>query len=181
MLHPVKRENYLVISAVGHERDQVLLSLSNAVGSQRCTILESRMTVLGEQTAVYMLVTGQWDAVTKLEADLAEGASNAFTINVQRTMGNAQRSGMPYSVNLVAADGPGIVHDITAFFVSRRIAVDDLQATTYAAPQSDTRIFSMNLIVRLPATTHLPSLREEFMMFCDERNLDAVIEPVRHP
>ncbi len=181
MLHPVKRENYLVISAVGHEREQVLLTLSEAVAGHRCTILESRMTLLGEQTAVYMLVTGQWDAVTKLENDVMEWPSDRFAVKILRTMGNAHRSGMPYSVNLVAADGPGIVHDITAFFVGRRIAVDDLQATTYSASQSDTRIFSMNLIVRLPASTHLPSLREEFMMFCDERNLDAVIEPLRHP
>lgn len=181
MLHPVKRENYLVISALGHEREQVLLALSERVAAHRCTILESRMSLLGEQTAVYMLVTGPWDAVTKLENGLEETQNDRFKVTILRTMGNVQRSGMPYSVNLVAADGPGIVHDITAFFVSRRMAVDDLQATSYVAAQSDTRIFSMNLIVRLPVTTHLPSLREEFMMFCDERNLDAVIEPLRHP
>lgn len=180
MLHPVKRENYLVITAVGKEEQDVLIEISDQVAALRCTILDCRMTVLGEESAVYMLVTGKWDALTKLESAITEWKRGVdFEVCVVRTPSRPNRPGMPYSVNVVAADGPGIVHDLVVFFAARNIGVEDLQATTYCAPQSDTRVFSMNMILRLPATTHLPALREEFMMFCDERNLDAVIEPLR--
>jgi glycine cleavage system transcriptional repressor len=35
------------------------------------------------------------------------------------------------------------------------------------------------MTVAVPADTHIARLREEFLDFCDEMNLDAVIEPVR--
>lgn len=180
MQKPVKRENYLVISAIGREHQLAILDVSREVASHRCTILECRMTVLGEESAAYWLVTGSWDLVSKLEQALDRlRQRHGWSLQVQRTPGRPNRPGMPYSVNVVAADGPGIIHDVVLFFSSREIAVDDLQSNTYSAHQSDTRIFSMTLVVRLPPATHLPSLREEFMVFCDERNLDAVIEPLR--
>ncbi|MFE8071471.1 ACT domain-containing protein [Marinobacteraceae bacterium S3BR75-40.1] len=179
---PVKRENYLVLTAVGKEEEVVLLTLSRLVANHRCTILDCRMSLLGEETATYMLVTGPWDAVSRLEQGvekIREGAE--FAVQVARTPGQPNRPGIPYNVNLVSVDGPGIIHDMLLFFASRGVAVDDLQSNTQTAPQSDTRIFSMNMLVRLPTNTHLPALREEFMVFCDERNLDAVIEPLRAP
>jgi glycine cleavage system transcriptional repressor len=33
--------------------------------------------------------------------------------------------------------------------------------------------------VDIPANTQISALREEFMEFCDQLNLDAVIEPVK--
>ncbi|MDX5297913.1 MAG: glycine cleavage system protein R, partial [Gammaproteobacteria bacterium] len=169
-----------MISAVGKEQQHILIELAGLTADHRCTILDCRMTVLGEESAAYMLITGSWDAVSKLEIAFQQLARKAsLSVQILRTPGRPNRPGMPYSVNVVAADGPGIIHDVVLFFGSRKISVDDLQAGTYHAAQSDTRIFTMNMIVRLPPATHLPSLREEFMLFCDERNLDAVIEPMR--
>lgn len=179
---PVKRENYLVLTAVGKEDEVILLTLSRLVANHRCTILDCRMSLLGDENAAYLLVTGPWDAVSRLEKAIEKvREAGEFAVEVVRTPGQPNRPGIPYNVNLVALDGPGIVHDTLLFFASRNVAVDDLQSNTQNAPQSDTRIFSMNMMVRLPVDTHLPALREEFMMFCDERNLDAVIEPLRAP
>lgn len=40
-------------------------------------------------------------------------------------------------------------------------------------------MFNLTMTINLPADTHLATLREDFMVFCDDRNLDAMIEPVR--
>jgi glycine cleavage system transcriptional repressor len=42
-----------------------------------------------------------------------------------------------------------------------------------------TPMFSVHLTVEIPATLQISALREEFMEFCDQLNLDAVIEPVK--
>jgi glycine cleavage system transcriptional repressor len=41
-------------------------------------------------------------------------------------------------------------------------------------------MFSVHMTVHVPASTHISTLREEFMEFCDELNLDALIEPVKN-
>ncbi len=40
-------------------------------------------------------------------------------------------------------------------------------------------MFSVHMNVEIPAKTQISTLREEFMDFCDQMNLDAVIEPVK--
>ena len=40
-------------------------------------------------------------------------------------------------------------------------------------------MFSVQLIAHLPAKIHIAALREEFMDFCDQFNLDAILEPLK--
>jgi glycine cleavage system transcriptional repressor len=40
-------------------------------------------------------------------------------------------------------------------------------------------MFSVQMIVNVPSKLHLAHVREEFMEFCDSRNLDAILEPVK--
>jgi glycine cleavage system transcriptional repressor len=35
------------------------------------------------------------------------------------------------------------------------------------------------MVVNVPSKLHLGVLREEFMDFCDQLNLDAILEPVK--
>jgi glycine cleavage system transcriptional repressor len=40
-------------------------------------------------------------------------------------------------------------------------------------------MFSVHLTVDIPASLQIAMLRDEFMDFCDQLNLDAVIEPIK--
>jgi glycine cleavage system transcriptional repressor len=35
------------------------------------------------------------------------------------------------------------------------------------------------MTVNLPASVHVATLREEFLDFCDEQNLDGIMEPAQ--
>jgi len=82
-------------------------------------------------------------------------------------------------VDVVALDHPGIVYRLAEFFSSRDINIEELSTATYAAAHTGTPMFSVHMTVNVPASMHIASLREEFMDFCDELNLDAVLEPVK--
>ena len=56
---------------------------------------------------------------------------------------------------------------------------EDMVTSSYAAPHTGTPMFSMRLKVEIPADISISRLREEFFEFCDELNLDAVIEPFK--
>jgi glycine cleavage system transcriptional repressor len=40
-------------------------------------------------------------------------------------------------------------------------------------------MFAVQMAVNIPADTHVGRLREEFMEFCDNLNLDAIMEPIK--
>jgi glycine cleavage system transcriptional repressor len=41
-------------------------------------------------------------------------------------------------------------------------------------------MFSVQMSINIPANVHISGLREEFMEFCDQLNVDAIMEPVKH-
>ncbi len=174
-------ENLLVISALGRDRPGIVDLLTERIVDHGCNIIDSRMTVLGGEFAIILLLSGQWNAIAKMESAIAGAERDLdLTIISRRTRPREHRVNLlPYSVEVVALDHPGIVHQIANFFSGRNINIEDLYTSTYAAAHTGTQMFSLNMTVEVPATIHIATLRDEFMTFCDELNLDAVIEPIK--
>ncbi len=175
-------KKHLVISALGKDRPGIVNALSKAVLDSGCNVEDSRMTVLGGEFAVMLLVSGAWNAIAKLEAQIKALEGRLELIIVTRaTEARANKDRMvPYVVDVVAMDHPGIVHEVAAFFSTREINIEDLSTWTYAAAHTGTPMFSMNMVISVPVSVNIGQLREEFTRFCDELNLDATLEPSRH-
>lgn len=173
--------SYLVITASGEDKVGIVDRLSGKIADSGCNIEESRMAVLGGQFALIMMVAGPWHALSKLEALLpALGEQLGLTIIHERTRKREQtRPAVPYSVEVVAMDHPGIVRSLSAFFARNGINIEELQTTTYPAPHTGTTMFSVVMTVGIEANVHIPTLRGDFLDYCDDLNLDATFEPVR--
>lgn len=173
--------NLLVISALGEDRPGIVNELSRIITENGCNIEDSRMTVLGGEFAIILLAEGRWNKLAKLEAALPGlGRKLGLTVNSKRTTPTRHEGNLlPYSVEVVAIDHPGIVHQLAGFFSSREISIRDMATISYAAAHTGTPMFSVQITVDVPAVVHIARLREEFMDFCDQLNLDAVIEPVK--
>jgi len=174
-------KNYLVISALGENRLGLVNELSRAILECGCRILDSRMTALGCEFTAIMLVHGNWNTLAKLEVQLKRLEQPlGMSIAVKRTEGHKRRGNiLPYAVEVIAIDQPGIVHSLASFFSQRSINIEDLITRSYSAPHTGTPMFSVNMTIGIPASLSIAMLREEFMDFCDELNLDAVMEPVK--
>ncbi|MGD8430243.1 MAG: glycine cleavage system protein R [Ectothiorhodospiraceae bacterium] len=173
--------NLLVVTAVGEDRAGLVDELARVVADTGCNIEDSRMTVLGGDFAVILLAEGRWNELAKLEAALPGVARRlALTINCKRTS-PARRQGdlLPYTVEVVSMDQPGIVQQLAAFFGTREINIRDMATTSYKAAHTGTPMFSVQITVDVPAAMHIARLREDFMDFCDQLNLDAIIEPAK--
>lgn len=178
---PVVKNNQLVLSALGEDKPGLIDELSRCVMNSGCSILDSRMVVLGGNFALLLQVGGNWNNIAKLENQLAGlEASLGLTITSQRTAGRKGGDDvLPYGVDVVALDQPGIVHNLATFFSQRHINIQEMMTACYPAAHSGTPMFSVHMSVDIPANTQISALREEFMEFCDQLNLDAVIEPVK--
>ena len=175
------KNNYLVLSALGKDRPGIVDQLSKVILDYDCNIVDSRMTVLGGEFAILMMVEGNWNTLAKLENSLPEmQQSLRLTIISERTEERQDDDDvMPYMVEVVALDHPGIVHSLAGFFSERHINIEDLVTDAYAAAHTGTRMFSVHMSIGVPASIHIAALRDEFMDFCDSLNLDSVMEPLK--
>lgn len=175
-------KKYFVISALGKDRPGIVNQLSKAILDCGCNIEDSRMTVLGGEFALILMVSGHWGAITRLERQVPVLEKKLeLTILARHTEPRtAVQDMVPYTVDVVAMDHPGIVHDIADFFATRDINIEEMSTWTYPAAHTGAPMFSLNMTVSLPAGVHIGRLRDEFTGFCDNLNLDAMIEPTRH-
>lgn len=174
-------QNYIAISALGASRSSLLEALVKAVRDCGCSIADSRMSVLGDRFALMLLLSGTWDAIAKIETMLPR-LENQLQVKVisQRTEPRKRPGNMmPYAIEVVAADQVGIVHEIAQFFGQREIAIEDMYSGTYAAAHTGTLMFSLHMTISVPVNLSIAGLRGEFMDFCDQLNLDAIMEPVK--
>ncbi len=175
------QKNFLVISALGNDRPGIVDKLSKAILDEGCNIADSRMTVLGGEFAILLLIEGNWNTLSKLESAVPDlGDRLGLTMIAKRTGERAPSADLlPYAVDVVALDHPGIVHHLASFFSQRNINIEDMVTTSYAAAHTGTPMFSVHMSVGIPANIHIGTLRDEFMEFCDSLNLDAVLEPIK--
>lgn len=173
--------NYLVISAIGADRPGIVNALSASILEHNCNIVDSRMTVLGGEFAIILMVSGSWDRVAKLEGGLPslEGKLGLTIISKRTEQRGARGKMLPYLVEVISMDHEGIVYNVAEFFSSRHINIEDLSTGSYSAAHTGTPMFNMNMIISIPAEVQLGELREQFTEFCDALNLDAVMEPVK--
>jgi glycine cleavage system transcriptional repressor len=179
---PNARTKQLVLSALGEDQPGIIDELSRCVLNSGCSILDSRMTVLGGDFALLLQVGGNWNNIARLENQLG-GLEERLGLTIttrHSTDRKGRRDLLPYGVDVVALDQPGIVYNLARFFSQRQINIQEMVTACYAAPHSGTPMFSVHLTVDIPADIQIATLREEFMDFCDQLNLDAIIEPLKN-
>jgi glycine cleavage system transcriptional repressor len=172
---------YLVITANGEDQVGLVEKFTDRILDAGANIEASRMAVLGGQFAILMLVSGQWNALSKLEDLIPSiGEQLGLSIICNRTRERELAKPMvPYHVEVVAMDHPGIVNRLSSFFARRGINIEELNTSTYPAAHTGTPMFSVQMTVGIPADTHFSTLRGDFLDYCDDLNLDGTLEPSR--
>lgn len=174
--------HYLLISAIGPDRTGLVQELTRTVLDCGGNIDESRMATLGQEFATLMLVSGNWHTLAKLETDLsALQDSSDLSVTCRRTEAMPPKQDLlPYSVDVVALDAAGIVHAVSGFFSERDITIGEMATHCRAAAHTGASVFNMQMIVSVPSNLHIAQLRDEFAEFCDDLNVDAILEPVKN-
>ncbi len=174
-------DNQLLIHALTPTSKSPLLALAKRIADAGCNLSESRVSTIGTEISLMLLATGAWDALAKLETALAKlGRDESMRLVHYRT-GPRQNSShlLPYLVEVVAADRPGIVARIVDFFSQHGISVEQLNSTRYQAMQTGAEMFQAQFTIGIPAEIHIAALRDDFLELCDGLNLDAIMDPVK--
>jgi len=170
---------YIAVSVLGPVQPSIINDICKFANNCHCNIVDSRFATLGNELVANLLLGGTWNAVAKFEAGIAAfERKHDLRITTRRTKLHEPTSDMlPYSAYVVAPDKVGIVYKITQFFNEQNIPIHDLYTNMYKAPISGTPMVSITLSVLIPNKKMVADIREAFVLFCDEQNYDAVMEP----
>lgn len=172
--------NYLAVTIQGENISSKVIDITAAIAAVKCNILNIRMTRLGREFGLIIYIEGNWSSIAKLEKSLInlEKELNIF-LHMHRTSPNKpSQKAMLYIVHVVTIDQDGILNNLLSFFVSRGISIEDISAHTYLA-NNGTLMVAMSISINISVNTHISSLREQFMHYCDKLNIDAGMEPLR--
>ncbi|MBS0581547.1 MAG: glycine cleavage system protein R [Proteobacteria bacterium] len=178
---PPANENHLLISAFAEHTKSPLVAIAKRIADCSCNLAESRVAMLGQDVAVLVLAQGPWDAIAKLESALTRlERDDRLRLSFSRTGAKpVQTNLLPYVVEVVAADKPGILFQLAEFFQRHQISIEQLQSTRYRAMQTGADMFSAQITIGIPSDTHIAGLRDDFLEFCDGLNLDAIMDPMK--
>ena len=171
----------IVLSAIGADRTGVVQDITQVILSCGGNIEESRMTTLGSEFAVLMLVSGNWHTLTRLESALEKLTKNGdLAVSIRKTGARASREDrVPYAVDVVSLDQQGIVFNLADFFAARDVEIADVSTRRYSAAHTGAPMFALQMAINIPTTVPISLLRDEFLELCDRLNLDAILEPVK--
>lgn len=172
---------YLAITVIGRHEPALPERLTGIIAECGCNIQESRISMLGQEFSMLLLLSGNWHAVGKVE-DALKGLDQEedLSVNVRRTeLKKPEKDLLPYAIDVICGDRPGVVNKIVKFILENGIHIRDLHTTTYEASHTGAAMFSLHLTIHIPVDLSISLLRNNFLEFCDHLNLDAIIEPVK--
>jgi glycine cleavage system transcriptional repressor len=178
---PAPNENHLLINAYTTHPRSPLLAVTRRISDSGCNLVDTRLSTVGRDVSVTALATGSWDSVAKLETMLGKlEREEGLKLVWYRTGPKPVQSNLlPYVVEVVAADKPGILFQLADFFDRQSITIESLHCSRYRAMQTGAEMFTAQVTIGIPADMHIAALRDDFLEFCDHLNLDAIMDPMK--
>jgi len=171
----------LIICGIATHQPQLLTHVSKAILDCGGHITDSRVTVFGHALLLNLQVTGSWDVIVKIE-NLLPRLKTQYEFNVLSARTEAKPvvlDVMPYAIEVIALYDPKLVYELCQFFSSRNINIEELISQRYVPNQTNTLMYSIAMTVYIPKDDSIVQLRGEFMEFCDDLNLDAIMAPTK--
>jgi glycine cleavage system transcriptional repressor len=171
-------KRYRVLTAVGADRPGLVERISSLIHLAGANLEDSRMAILGGEFALILLFTGGPSALEEVERHLQELASElGLQVTLRATQARiAVADYLPYRLRVSGVDRPGIVAQVSALLAQRKINVAALDSRVGYAPLSGTPLFHLSARLQVPAELGLTPLRSALLEWCEEENLDVVLE-----
>jgi glycine cleavage system transcriptional repressor len=149
-------KQYFVISAIGKNRPGIVAAVSELIYTCGCNLEDSRMTILGDQFALLILLSGDsgevHDDLSRRCAELQkEKKLTVFLSPVHRKGSQTLESpSANYVMHVVGLDRAGIVYRTSKLLASMDIDVVDLTTRIDPAPESGSPMFTMTTRMNVP-------------------------------
>ena len=164
-------QTHLVMTVIGKDRTGLVETLARLVAEHDGNWLESRMCRLGGEFAGLLRVQVPANRRTALEQALAKVTDLKIVIHADE-MATASTPPVFATLEVVGADRPGIVREITRALAAQGVNVEELATECASAPMSGEPLFQARAKLRLPAGVTVGALNQSLGRAADELGLE---------
>jgi glycine cleavage system transcriptional repressor len=157
---------HFALSAIGRDRPGIVADLAQLIYECDCNLEDSRMTILGSEFAVLLLLSGDGPDV---ERRLAAGCKRLewekrLTVFFRPLDADAaaatDRAGRLLECVVTGVDKAGIVARVARTLADHGVNIEDLRTELRPEPESGTPIYTMRILMRVPPGCSEAALRE---------------------
>src|ERR1043166_716710 len=109
-------KSYLVLTAVGPDRPGIVNEVPKFLFDRGCNLEDSRMSILGGEFALIVLVSGASDPVARVRSEFAPFVSKIGLVGTAKDTPGPQarqdKGFVPFQLRAVGLDHEGIGHQI---------------------------------------------------------------------
>ena len=156
--------NFLVVTAIGTDRPGIVNELTKIVTQTDCNIVDSRLAVFGNEFTLILLLSGQWNAITRFEADLSERSAQLELVTIMKRTSEhklASYSGQ-VSIKLDGQDAPGCIGQFTEYLAERRIDLSSFRTKAKSGYQQ------IEMLVNLTDNVDYDALKKDFNLLAQQ-------------
>lgn len=171
----------IVLTLAGPDRVGIVEEVTKVILGLDGNVENSRMSRLGGEFAILMLVALPEENVGELEIALEYLKTQDYSLSVRATRQGqigAHPGWRPYRVEVQGADHEGIVHSIAAGLARLGISIESMDSWVSRAPMSGSGLFSMMALVVVPPRIVDTEWQEAVQATAEETGVDVVISPI---
>jgi glycine cleavage system regulatory protein len=168
----------IVLTFVGHDRPGLVNAISEKVAASGGAWLESRLARLAGEFAGVVLVSVPAQNIAALTSALHDLESAGLRITVERSAeAQTSESRRTVKLELVGADRPGIVRDVTRALTGLGVNIEEFTSSIEAAPFSGAEMFRASARLRVPEGLAGEDLQKTLERLAGEIMVDLTVTP----
>jgi glycine cleavage system regulatory protein len=156
------------LTCIGDDRPGLVSALSAAINAHGADWERSQMARLGGKFAGILLVEVAEERAEALIADLTALKDIGLLVSLERTDEPVEREALRLHLELLGADHPGIVAEISAALAGRGIGIEELSTDVREAPMAGGMLFEARAVLEAPPATSTGALRSTLEALADE-------------
>ena len=165
----------LVLTVIGDDRSGLVSALSGVIADHGGGWERSQMARLAGKFAGIVLVAVPDDRAEALIGALGPlGIEGVLDVTVERAADEIPvRTDLTrLSLELVGADRPGIVHDVSQALAARQVSIEELHTNTREAPMVGGMLFEATATLLAPPTVPIADLQAVLEELANELMVD---------
>ncbi len=158
----------LILTVIGDDRPGLVSSLSAPINAHGASWERSQMSRLEGKFAGIVLVAVADDRLEALVADLEALKDQGLQVVLERTDQPDERESLRLHLELLGADHPGIVAEVSACLADQGVSIEELSTDVRDAPMAGGTLFEASAELVAPPSTSTETLRSLLEKLADE-------------
>jgi glycine cleavage system transcriptional repressor len=179
-------KRWFALSAIGPDRPGIVADLAELIYESDCNLEDSSMTILGSEFAVLLLLTGEAPDVERRLSAACKRVEweKRLTVFFRPLEGepipySVRLDAEPYELQAVGIDKAGIVARVARCLAEQQISITQMATSSRPEPGTGNPIYQMRIVMDVPKTVDLASLRRELDGIATALNIDLTFAALR--